>query len=114
MTNRAEETPPFASGQGRSTPWLLLGLSMDASGAEIRAAYLEKIRDVSQEKDPKRFEELRGAFRVLKDPVTRLALSIGHPRDDYFDLPGYLKAATRQRRHVGVGAWLAVLEEERR
>ena len=87
---------------------------MDASGDEIRTAYLDKSRDVSREQDPERFEELREAFRILKDPVARLVLSLGHPRGDDFDLPGYLETAGRQRRYAGVGAWLAVLEEERR
>lgn len=54
-------------------PYAVLGLAPGATEAEVRRRYLERVREFSPERHPERFVELREAYDLLKDPVTRIS-----------------------------------------
>ena len=52
-----------------SDPFVVLGLSPNASEAEIRARYLELVKQHPPDHDPERFQEIRKAFEGARDPL---------------------------------------------
>ncbi len=50
----------------------VLGVSHDATAEQVRAAYLEKVRQHPPDRDPEQFERIRDAFGQLRDPRSRL------------------------------------------
>ena len=55
-----------------SDPYEVLGLPRHAGDAEIRARYLQLVREFPPDRAPQRFAEIRAAFDELRDPVRRL------------------------------------------
>jgi hypothetical protein len=51
-------------------PFKTLGVSPDADEAEVRARYLELVKQYPPERDPEKFQEIRTAFDVVKDPLS--------------------------------------------
>lgn len=49
----------------------VLGVSADAGQKEIKKAYFKLVRQFSPEKDPERFQEIRGAYERLQQGETR-------------------------------------------
>jgi curved DNA-binding protein CbpA len=50
-------------------PFAVLGLPLQASEAEIRARYLELVKQYPPERDPDKFREVQAAFEAAKDPL---------------------------------------------
>ena len=50
-------------------PLRTLGLSIEATQDEIRARYLELIKQFPPEREPQRFQEIQIAFQSAKDPL---------------------------------------------
>jgi curved DNA-binding protein CbpA len=50
----------------------VLGLTSDASEAEIRERYLELVRAFSPERAPDQFAVIHAAYSALRDPTARL------------------------------------------
>jgi len=87
----------------------ILGLPVNASEEEIRAAYLRKVKEHPPERAPEEFERIRDAYAALRDPRRRmrhmlLAADPGAP------LVSLLEAQAPQRRFTGPGPWLEVLK----
>ncbi len=59
-----------------SDPYLILGLPPDADDAAVRRAYLAAVAACPPERDPKRFESLRGAYEALRTRRARLAQAL--------------------------------------
>ncbi len=51
-------------------PFMTLGVSPDADEAQMRARYLELVKQYSPERDPEKFQEIRTAFDAVKDPLS--------------------------------------------
>lgn len=51
-------------------PFQILGVSADASEAEVRARYLELVKQFPPELEPDKFREVRAAYEATKDPLT--------------------------------------------
>jgi len=111
MTSNDSRTTPETP--SNSSAWSILGITIEASEEEIRSAYLEKIRGISQETEPERFEALRTAFRLLKDPVQRTIVTVGIPPTGD-SVHRFLEIATGERRYTGPDAWLAAFDEAKR
>jgi curved DNA-binding protein CbpA len=60
----------------QGTPYEVLGVAETASTAEIRAAYLSKIRQFPPEREPEGFKSVQKAYSVLKDAARRKALDL--------------------------------------
>lgn len=53
-------------------PYRLLGVAETARDAEIRAAYLARVREFSPEKDPERFDAIRKAYESIATLSARI------------------------------------------
>jgi preprotein translocase subunit Sec63 len=53
------------------TPTDILGVPVDASEEEIRAAYLAKVKEFPPDRSPEEFEKIRDAYDTLRDPRKR-------------------------------------------
>jgi curved DNA-binding protein CbpA len=94
----------------KETPWDVLGLSPGASDPEIRAAYLEKLRQFPPDRKPQEFERIRDAYDLLRDPRRRAeALLLAVDPDE--PLVALLDSLEPPRRFVGPQLWLALLKE---
>lgn len=57
-------------------PHAVLGVSADAGEAEIRARYLQLVREFPPDRAPERFAEIRAAYDQLRDPLRLLSRKI--------------------------------------
>ncbi|NCC35818.1 MAG: J domain-containing protein [Chloroflexia bacterium] len=55
-----------------NNPYTTLGLSVEASAAEIKRAYFALVREYPPERDPEQFKRIRAAYEQLRDPEKRL------------------------------------------
>ena len=86
-------------------PMGVLGVTPDAGDADVRAAYLRKVKEHPPERDPEAFERIRDAYEALRDPRRRarsLLLSV----DPDAPLTTLLDGLPRPRSFVGPGPWL--------
>ena len=56
--------------------YLVLGLSLSATGEEIRRRYLELVRAHPPSRDPERFQRIGAAWDALKDDRSRVETTI--------------------------------------
>lgn len=59
-------------------PYAVLGLSRNATEAEIKRAYLELVRRYPPERHPEEFKKIRAAYDRLKDRAERARLDLFH------------------------------------
>lgn len=57
-------------------PYEVLGLTADATEADIRRRYLELVREFPPDRAPERFTAVHAAYEALRDPVRRLEARI--------------------------------------
>lgn len=57
--------------QSVDDPLVILGIPGSATADEIRAAYLAKIKEFPPDKDPAKFEAIRDAYEILKNPYRK-------------------------------------------
>lgn len=62
-------------------PFAVLGVPPEAGETEIRARYLELVKQHPPERDPEKFREIRAAFEAAKDPLL-IASRLIEPPDD--------------------------------
>lgn len=91
-------------------PQNILGVTQDARLAEIRTAYLNKIKEYPPEKFPAEFERVRDAYTILSDANyrSRLMLQSTNPEAS---LETLLDNQKQTRQFVGPEAWLAAMRE---
>ncbi len=53
------------------SPYLVLGVPLEADDRAVRQAYLEAIRTATPEHDPQRFQALTTAYSQIKDESSR-------------------------------------------
>ena len=91
-------------------PHTIIGVTPDATPEEIRAAYLNKIKEYPPETFPAEFERIRDAYAMLSDARyrSRLMLQSINPEAPLETLLDHQK----QTRHfVEPEAWLAAMRE---
>jgi hypothetical protein len=90
-----------------------LGVAANATDAELRAAYVEKVRQHPPDRDPDVFERIRDAYDRLRDPRVRAKRVLAAPQPDG-PLTDLLEGADlARRRFVGPQPWLELLREKR-
>jgi curved DNA-binding protein CbpA len=57
--------------QPYSDPYAALGLTREATAAEIKQAYFALVRSFPPEREPERFKQIRAAYERLRDPEQR-------------------------------------------
>ena len=95
--------------QVEQDPWAILGVDASATDEQIRAAYIEKVRQHPPDRDQEEFERVRDAYEELRDPRRRaqqMLLSV----DPWQELPSLLAGTPAARRHVGPAPWLAAMK----
>lgn len=86
-----------------------LAIGAEAGDEEIRAAYLQKVKEHPPDRDPQEFERVRDAYDMLRDRHRRMrSLLLADPRQP---LASLLAGYTSERRFTGPEPWLAVLRE---
>ena len=91
--------------------WEILGIRPGATDDDIRAAYLEQVKRNPPESAPERFERIRDAYQMLRDPRARARQVLAGP-DPVRPLPELLDELPEINRHAGLAAWMAVIEEK--
>ena len=92
------------------SPQNILGVTQDAGPEEIRAAYLNKIKEYPPEKFPAEFERVRDAYTILSDARYRTRLML-LSADPAASLETLLDDQKQPRQFVGSEAWLAAMRE---
>jgi hypothetical protein len=73
-------------------PLTILGVSPDASEAEVRARYLELVKKYPPEQNSEKFLEIRQAFEAAKDPLVIAQRLIAPPSEEVPPWSDVLKA----------------------
>ncbi|MBW1697383.1 MAG: J domain-containing protein [Deltaproteobacteria bacterium] len=89
-------------------PRKILGVPEDAGREEIRAAYLEKIKQYPPDRTPGEFERIRDAYTILSDPRSRIRFLM-HSSDPEAPLVKLIEGREKTRRHVGPEPWLSAM-----
>jgi curved DNA-binding protein CbpA len=88
----------------------ILGVAPKATDDEIRAAYLNRIREHPPDSSPEEFERIRDAWETLRDPRRR-AKNLLFGDDPNPSLASLLEGRDAARQFVGPGPWKAALKE---
>lgn len=67
------------------TPYEILGVAAEASDAEIKQAYLRKVKDNPPDRDQARFQTIHKAYEAIKDRKSRLDYDLFHIAEADFD-----------------------------
>ncbi|WP_027159974.1 J domain-containing protein [Methylobacter luteus] len=59
-----------------NTPYEILEVATDATDAEIKQAYLRKVKDNPPDRDQERFQRIHGAYTSIKDEKSRLSYAL--------------------------------------
>jgi curved DNA-binding protein CbpA len=57
-------------------PYAVLGLSRQASEADIKRAYFQLVRQFPPERQPEKFRAIRTAYEQLRDPAQRARMDL--------------------------------------
>jgi DnaJ-class molecular chaperone len=87
----------------------VLGVSAEATGEEIRLAYVAKVKEHPPDRAPEEFERIREAYETLRDPRRRIRdlLFSDDPQEKFSSL---LDGVESGRYFVGPAAWREVLK----
>ena len=86
--------------------WAVLGLCGDEGDAEIRQAYLRRVKQFPPDRAGEQFQRVRDAYELLRDPRRRARAVL--QADPDAPLVEMLDGEP-PRRFVGPGPWLAAL-----
>lgn len=87
----------------------ILGVELNATDEQIRAAYLTKITEHPPDRSPTEFERIRDAYDTLRDPRRRMN-EILRSRDPIPSISSIFAGIEPECRYVGPGPWLEVLK----
>ena len=87
----------------------ILGVAAKAGAEDIRAAYLDKVKDHPPDRSPEQFERIRDAYETLRDP-RRAAREMFLASDLDEPLVSLIAGEAAPRRFAGPHPWLEVLK----
>jgi curved DNA-binding protein CbpA len=94
-----------------SDPRSVLGIPRGAGDAEIRAAYLRKLKEFPPDRSPQKFEQVRDAYELLRDRRQRFRYFV-FSVDPLERLDSVFGCERVERKFVGPELWLAALKEQ--
>ena len=62
-------------------PFDVLGLARGADETEVRARYLDLVKQYPPDRDPEKFRQIRAAYEATKDPLV-IAAQLTQPPDE--------------------------------
>lgn len=68
-----------------TSPYQLLGVSQQATDAEIKQAYLQQVKHNPPDRDQQRFQQIQQAFETIKDQDSRLRYGLFQLPEADFD-----------------------------
>ena len=89
----------------------VLGIPLNAGEEEIRAAYVQKVKEHPPDRAPEQFEKIRDAYETLRDPRRRMRDML-LSADPEAPLTTLIAGQTNERRFVGPQPWLDVLKAD--
>jgi len=70
-----------------TSPYQILGVSEQSADAEIKLAYLQKVKDYPPDHDQQRFQQIQQAYEAIKDNDSRLQTALFNlPTVEFNDL----------------------------
>jgi len=90
----------------------LLGVEITANLDQLRAAYLEKVRQHPPDREPELFEQIRDAYEQMRNLDLRASVVMQGP-DPAAPLTDLLQGLNRTRAFVGDALWVQLLKEKR-
>jgi curved DNA-binding protein CbpA len=87
----------------------ILGVPLNAGDEEIRAAYVQKVKEHPPDRSPDEFEKIRDAYETLRDPRRRMRDML-LSADPEAPLASLIGGQTGERRFAGPQPWLDVLK----
>lgn len=87
----------------------VLGIPLEASEEEIRAAYLRKVKEHPPDRSPVQFERIRDAYETLRDPRRRMRDMLLSAAPEA-PLASLFAGQTPPRQFAGPHPWLEVLK----
>ena len=57
-------------------PYRVLGIDRQAAEGEVKRAYFQLVRQFPPEREPERFQEIRAAYELLRDPDKRAQVDL--------------------------------------
>jgi hypothetical protein len=88
----------------------ILGVAASADEKELRAAYLQKLRQHPPDRDPELFEKIRDAYGQMRNPNVRAEAVLSGP-DPSAPLTALLDGLQPRRAFVGSQLWIDLLKE---
>jgi hypothetical protein len=88
----------------------ILGVAASADESQLRAAYLQKLRQHPPDRDPELFEQIRDAYEQMRNPNVRAQAVLGGP-DPSAPLTTLLDGLQPRRAFVGRQLWIDLLKE---
>jgi curved DNA-binding protein CbpA len=93
-------------------PWKTLGVRPEADDDEIRAAYMNKVKEYPPDRCGPQFEKIRDAYEQLKNSYRRAKYLILGAKADR-PLESLSNDVPPVRHYVGPEPWLAVMRSQR-
>jgi curved DNA-binding protein CbpA len=93
-------------------PWNTLGVRPEADDDEIRAAYMNKVKEYPPDRCGPQFEKIRDAYEQLKNSYRRAKYLILGAKADR-PLESLSNDVPPVRHYVGPEPWLAVMRSQR-
>jgi curved DNA-binding protein CbpA len=90
-------------------PTEILGVGPNAGEEELRAAYLQKVKQFPPDRSPEEFEKIRDAFEVLNDPRKRMQLLIESAKPPA-NMASLMDGMRPRREFTGPQIWRDVLK----
>ncbi|MGA2597684.1 MAG: J domain-containing protein [Bryobacteraceae bacterium] len=87
----------------------ILGVAADAGEEEIRAAYLNKVKEFPPDRAPAEFETIRDAYDTLRDPRKR-ARAMFSSGESSLPLVSLIEGRKTHRIFAGPKPWREVLK----
>lgn len=84
------------SSASSNDPFLVLGVSQNAGESEVRARYLELVKQFPPEREPEKFREIRAAYEAVKDPMSIAGRLLRAPGDS---VPEWSDALEKEARN---------------
>lgn len=78
-------------------PFAILGVTADADEGDVRARYLELVKQYPPEQNPEKFQQIRAAFEAVKDPLSVAQRLLTPPDED--DPPQWSSVLEAQKDH---------------